>query len=76
MRDRIVRESQLPDRMSIAVEREQAAGVESLPREDVRNVLAMPVSIDLDRDAPLRRLGKDPRGQSAATPFLVLYTRP
>ena len=48
MRNRIIGESQLADRMRVAVERKQAAGVERLPRKHVVNVLAVPVAVELD----------------------------
>ena len=52
---------QLRRGVRIAVEREQAAGVESLPRQDVMHVLTMPVAVDFDGDAALRRFREHPR---------------
>jgi hypothetical protein len=60
VRDRVVAEPQLGDRVRVAVEREDAAGIESTPREQIVDVLPVPVSIELDRDtAPGRLLEHD-----------------
>jgi len=54
--DSVIAESQLADRMRIAVEREDTAGGESAPGQAIVDVLAMPVAIQLDGDAELCRL--------------------
>ena len=51
MRDGVVAEAQLADAVGVAVEREDAARVERAPRQLVVDVLAVPVAVELDRDA-------------------------
>src|SRR5262249_60139239 len=50
VRQRIILVPQLAARMRVAVEREQAAGVERLARERVIQVLAIGIAVELDRD--------------------------
>ena len=44
MRDRVVGEAQLADRVRVAVEREDAARLERLARETMGNILPVPLT--------------------------------
>src|SRR5437762_10582119 len=60
--------------MRIAVEREQAPGVERVTRELVVDVLTMPVAVQLDGDPALRRDLEDARPVGGHAGTAVEYT--
>ena len=76
VRDRVIAEPQLPDRVRVAVERENATGVERTARELEVDVLAVPVAVELDRDADAWLLRRTRASQSAVTPGRLLNIRP
>ncbi len=54
MRNRIIAEAQLSDRMRVTVEREDAPGIERLTGQLEVDVLAVPVAVQFDGDPALR----------------------
>jgi hypothetical protein len=59
MGDRILAEPQFTRGVRIAVECKDAPGRECTCGKPIVDVLTMPVAIEFDRDAALRRLAKD-----------------